>query len=262
MKQTYARPRFSRPERNNGLIHHRTAVTAADKLATPGTLTVTDAGAGGNLANSQQNVAVSAFNRWGNTVVSTGNVTPTASHRVRIAFAAVTGADGYDIFCSTDANPKWVARITEAQRAAGGIVDALGVYGAGGAVNSIDIGVAGTGLASNVNPFAANTAARPDNSNITAIDCHDYEYLDLLSQLTVTDLRSLPSLILTGYYRNESSTADWVQFWAQTVSLLTAVQQPLEQNFRVLVAGAPAVVFCVDSIAGQGASLELWADLE
>lgn len=266
MRRTFSRTRFSRNLANGGLVHHRSAITAADKLAAPGTITSSDVNeAGSVLTNAQRNYAVSAFNRWGSTLsTSPGNRTPTLNHAIRLAFSAVTGADGYDIFLSTDAQPKWVARITEAQRAAGGIISSVGTYAAGGAINSIDIGIDGTGLANNVNPFAVNNAYTPAASGITAIDCQDYEYLDLYVQLSVTDLRSLPTLVLTGFQQNATSNsgADWCQFWTQTVNILTATQQPLEQMYRVTVAGAEGVVFLVDSIAGQAAACDLWYTLE
>lgn len=260
------RERWSRPSVANGLISHRSSITAADKLAVPGTITraaVTESGS--TLANSAYNMAAAAYNRWGSSGPGTkpSSLTPTANQAINMAFAQVTGADGYDLFLSTDANPKWVGRITEAQRAAGGfIISTVGTVTAGGsaAAGSVDIGIPGTGLDCTVNPFATNNAVRPDN--VTPLDTRNREYIDLLVQLTITDLRSLPSLVLTGYQRNDSSTSNWHQFWTQTVSILTAVQQPLEQMFRVTVGGAANVVFLVDSIAGQGASVDLWVDLE
>ncbi len=240
-------------------VLHRSGITSADKLATPGSLTVTDAGAGGNLANSAQNVAVSAFNRWGNTVVATGAVTPTVNHRVRIAFAAVTGADGYDLFLGTGANGAWVGRITEAQRAAGGVMDAVATYGAGGAINSIDIGVAGSGLANNVNPFLTNNAYTP--STPTPVVCAGYTKAHILVKLAVTDQRSLPSLVLSIWGKNQASAGDWHWIQNTTVSILTAVAQPLEQEFTVTVDAATGLVVLVESIAGQGAAASIWVEL-
>lgn len=244
--------------RNAGVLH-RSAIATLDKVATPGTLTVTDAGVGGVLANVAYNVAVSAFNRWGNTLVATGAVTPTASHRVSIAFATVTGADGYDIFLSTGANPLWVGRITEAQRVTGILLDTVGTTTAGATAGAVWVGVVGTGLASNVAPFAANNAYTP--ATPTAVNCAGYQRAHIQVKLAVTDLRSLPSLVLSVWLTSQVSTADW--FWKQntTISILGAVAQPLEQEFEVDVDGSSGLVVLVESIAGQGAAASVWVEL-
>lgn len=247
------------PNRKPG-IAHRSAITAVDKLAVPGTLTVTAVTeSGSTLTNVARHVAVAAYNRWGVTTVSTGSVTPTLSQAVRIAFAAVTGADGYDIFLSTDANPKWVGRVTEAQRAAGGIFSAVGTLSAGGTTNAIDVGIDGTGLASNVNPFAVNNAYTP--SLITQVNCAGASKAHILVKLAVTDLRSLPALSVVPFMKTEASDGDWYMGTVQAVSLLTAVGQALQQSFDIDVNGAAGLALLVDAISGQGAAMSAWVEL-
>jgi hypothetical protein len=250
--------------RNAGILH-RSAIAAADVLAVPGTLTLTAiTEAGSTLANVAYHVLVSAFNRWGPTGVGAdpGAITPTASQAVRLAFAAVTGADGYDIFLSTAAAPLWVGRITEAQRAAGGfIISAVGTVSAGGGApaGGVDLGIVGTGLASNVNPFAVNNAYKP--ASVTPIVCRGYAKAHLHVKLAVTDLRSLPTLVVTPFYQDQTSTADWFAGAQQTVSLLTAVGQVLEQDLVLTVDGATGLVVLVQSIQGQGAAATVYVEL-
>jgi hypothetical protein len=249
-------------DRNGGVLH-RSAITAVDKLALPGTLTtsaITEAGS--TLANVAYYVAVSARNRWGPTGPGAlpGTITPTANQAVRIAFSAVTGADGYDIFLSTDTSaPKWVTYITETQRAAGGIASSVGGYAAGGAVNSIDIGIVGTGLQCTVNPYLSNNAYTP--ATPTPINCAGYSRAHVMVKVAVTDFRSLPTLNIVPFLNNQVSNTDWHQASLQTVSLLTAVGQSLCQDFEIDVDGSTDLVLLVDGIAGQGTAASIWVEL-
>ncbi len=245
----------------NGGVAHRNGITAADKLAVPGTLTlsaITEAGS--TLANVAYFAAVSANNAWGPTGPGTipGSITPTANQAVRIAFAAVTGATSYDIFLSTDAAPKWVTRITEAQRAAGGIVSTVGGYAAGGAANSVDIGIVGTGVQTSAAPFTANNAYTP--ASVTAINCAGYSKAYASVDLSVIDLRSAPSLTIVPFLKDQVS-GDLQQGALQTVNLLTATGQSLKPVLEIDVDGTTGLVLLVDSIAGQGASATINVEL-
>lgn len=247
-------------KRDTGTLH-RNAIASADKLALPGTLTlsaVTEAGS--TLANVAYYAAVSAYNRWGPTGpgVIPGAITPLANQAVRIAFAAVPGADGYDVFLSTAAQPLWVTRITEAQRAAGGIVSSVGGYAAGGAPNSIDIGIVGTGLACNVAPFTANNAYTP--ATVTALNCTGWSKARVLVKLAVTDLRSAPSLSLVPFLKNQVSSGDWHAGASLSLSVLSALGYPLAQELAIDVDGATGLVVLVDTISGQGAAASVWIE--
>ena len=248
----------------NGGVLHRSAIAAADKLATPtvGAATaVTEAGS--TLPASALNYTAAAGNRWGPTVpAALQAITPTINQAVRFAITQVAGAVYYDIFLSTDAAPKWVGRITEAQRAAGGfIISTAGTVTAGGAApaGSIDIGIVGTGLAWNVNPFAVNNAYTP--ATPTLINCAGFSRAHLHVKLAVTDLRSLPTLNVVPFFQDQVSNADWFQSALMAVSLLTAVGQCMEQDFEVDVDGATGLVVLVDTISGQGAACSIWVEL-
>lgn len=268
MQRTFSRPRSNAPFTGGpGPVHHRSGVTSADKLGVPASPTVADVATGGSLlANTTYNCAVSAGNRWGVTTVDAVGSVATAddasdTHVGRATLAKVEGATFYDLFFSVDDAPLWIARIAEAQRAAGCTISAFAtVIGTSPGAGKIDFRDVGTGVACTAIPFATNNAYTP--ASVTPIACGDFEYADVMAQLTVTDLRTLPSLKLVGFQQNSASSSDWVQFWTQTVSLLTAVNQPLEQQFRVAIAGAFNVVFLVEAIGGTGAAVDLWVDLE
>ncbi len=251
----------------NGGILHRSAIAAADVLALPGTLTLTAVTeAGSTLSNVAYHVLVSAFNRWGPTGVGAdpGAITPTASQAINLAFAQVVGADGYDIFLSTSANPLWLGRITEAQRASGGkIISTVGTVTTGGtaAAGSVDLGIVGTGLGSNVNPFAVNNAYTPAAAGIVPINCAGFSKAHLHVKMAVTDLRSLPTLVVTPFYQDQTSTGDWFAGAQQAVTLLTAAGQVLEQDVVLTVDGATNLAVLVQSIAGQGAAATIYVEL-
>jgi len=132
---------------------YRSAIAAADVLAAVVTPTCTKLAGGGATAGTYTTL-ISAINKYGRTIPTTGDttvVTETTSLTVRAAWAKVTGADAYDLFCSTaGAAALWVGRITEAQRLAGGTLTAVNTYAStGGIAGAIDIEVPGTGLAAN-----------------------------------------------------------------------------------------------------------------
>jgi hypothetical protein len=246
-----------------GALPHRNAITVIDKLGLAGTVTPTAITEGGsNLTNVAHYGTIIPFNRWGAagqaapTIVT---VTPTANQAVRLAFSAITGADGYDIFLSTSSTaPLWVGRITEAQRAAGGIISSVGVYSAGGAVNSIDVGIVGTGLGPLVAPFSSNNAYTP--ASVKPFDCTGVSRVHALVKLAVTDLRSLPALTIVPFLANQASPTDWFQGTPQALSLLSATGQSLIQDFEIDVDGAAGLVVLVDTISGQGAAASVWLE--
>ncbi len=258
--------------RNAGTLH-RDAVTAPDRLATPtvGTPTaITEAGS--TLAAVQYYVTVAAYNRWGASLPATAQtITPTASQAVRVPITQVTGADGYDVFLSTLAGPLWVGRITEAQRATGDrIISTVGVATAraGSTVaGTIDVGIVGTGAASNTIPFAFNNAYTPAGIQVgggggtASVSCAGYSRAILHVKLAVSDLRSLPSLTVVPFFQSQVSTGDWFADLSQSVSLLLGEGQPLEQQFAVETNGATAMAVLVSSLSGQGAACSVWVEL-
>ena len=247
--------------RNAGVLH-RNAVTTSDKLATVGTITLTGQTTGSLGTGTTYYVSAAAFNRWGNALpASVVNVAPGAGNAtLRCAFAAVAGADGYDIFLSTDVGaPKWVARITETQRASGCLVTAVGTVGAGGAVNSVDVQVVGTGLQTSVAPFTSNNALTP--ATPTAINCAGFSVAHLHIKMALTDLRSLPSLKLAPFFADQTSATDFFQGGPISPMLLTTSPACLEQDYQLPLDGATGLAVLVDTITGQGAAVSVWVEL-
>jgi hypothetical protein len=118
-------------------VLHRDGVTAADKLVA-GTLSATKQdGVVGVMAASEHKCAVSPGNRYGSILPGTPTaVTPTLNKTADFLISPCFGAEWYDLFFTTDAAPKWVGRVTEAQRVAGAAVTAVGTVGAGGAAGT------------------------------------------------------------------------------------------------------------------------------
>lgn len=258
--------------RDTGVLH-RSAVTAADKIAdfVDASVTIADQATGGSLAfNTAHYVTAIPGNRWGNCKVNANIDTLTTAndaantHSIRATIAQATGADYYDIFLSIDAAPKWVGRITEAQRAAGDYeITAVGTVAAGGGnpAGTVDINVVGTGIQTTNSIFAQNNAYRPDNTGITAVDCTGAKNAHIMVKSALTDLRSAPTLTLMIFTRNKTSTTDWHQGILQTITLLSAAGKSLEQEIALeLVEGAEALKVLVDSIAGQGHAVSIWVE--
>jgi hypothetical protein len=129
----------------------------------------------------------------------------------------------------------------------------------GAVAGVIEVYAAGTGVADNANPFAYNNAYTP--ASVTPVCCTGYEKAKILVKLAVTDLRSLPSLILAYFLANQVSAADWVYKGAQAMSLMGAVGQPMEAYYELDVDSATGLVVLVESISGQGAAASVWVEL-
>ena len=239
-------------------IAHRSAVTAADVLAVPGTVTCTKQ-AGGSATAGTYTVFAVAGNEHGRTLATQGNVTvvtETTNLTVRAAFAAVVGASYYDIYCSIDgAASKFVGRITEAQRASGIMLTAVNVTGAGGVAGAVDVRVPGTGLAVNGGQLAVNTAYAVPAS---VVDCTGAQYVDFDLTFSRTGDIVAPALSVIAYYYN-SRTGTYQSSTAQAITFggASGNYQSLKQRLRVEVRGNSAVALLVQSIAGTGASLDV-----
>lgn len=242
-------------------IAHRSAVLAADLLAAPGTVTCTKQ-ASGSCDAGVHTVYVIAGNPYGRTLPTAGNTTvttETTNLTVRAAFAAVTGATYYDIYCSTDGvAAKWVGRITEAQRASGIKITAVGTTGAGGTAGAVDIGEVGTGLAANAASNAVNTAF----SVPTPIDCSGYQYVDFDISMTRSGDAVIPAVtVIPFYYNSRTATYSAGTITALTFGGAAGVLNPLTQRLRVETRGNDGMALVVASISGTGASLDVDATL-
>jgi hypothetical protein len=243
-------------------VAYRSAVTAADVVAVPGTVTCTKQ-AGGSADAGEYTVFVIAGNAYGRTTAKQGNTTvttETTNLTVRAAFAAVTGATYYDIYCSTDgAAAKWVGRITEAERASGIKIDAVGSTAAGGAAGAVDIEEVGTGIAVNAASNAVNTAFSIPAS---PVDCTGYRYVDFDLTLSRTGDAVVPALtVIPFYYNARTATYQAGTAVALTFGGAAGVYNPIKQRTRVEARGNAGVALVVAAIAGTGASLDIDATL-
>ncbi len=241
-------------------VVHRTGVVAVDVAAVPAQPTTADVATGGSLAASTTfKIAVAAGTRWGPTTPSPVASQATAAdasatHVVRVTIAQVVGAEAYHVFLSTDAAPKYVGTITEAQRAAAGCrITAMGVADNAGAniAGTVDVQVLGTGVQTTAAPFTVNNAYLPNTP--TALDCGGYSQALCEVKLTPGDLRSVPSYTLA-VFAQRASGQDWYLLTTNTLTFGSATT-PGQNSFAFDLQGATKIVVLVMAIAGQGTSL-------
>jgi len=233
-----------------GPVAYRSGLVAADVLALPGTVTCTKLTGVGALTANPYYIKVVAVNANGRTTGKAGNATVTTETTnlgVRAAFAAVTGATAYDLYCSTAADPLWVGRVTAAQRASGIVINAVGSTAAGGTANAVDIYAVGTGLAALVSA-ATNTAwAIP----AAVVNCAGRQYADFDLICSRSGDAVAPALTVSPWLYN-SRLAVYVRGQVQTLTL-----DSMAQRVRVEVRGNPSVALLVQSIAGTGMSVAI-----
>ena len=237
-------------------VLYRSAVVAADTLSVPGTVTCTKI-AGGAATAGTYNVKVVAGNGYGRTTATAGNTTittETTNLTVRAAFAQVTGATFYDIYCSTDSDPKFVGRISEAQRATGIVLATVNTPTAGGTAGAVDVQTPGTGLQ------AATTAAVNTAYVIPAspVDCSGYQYVDFdLSASRTGDSVAL-ALTVAPFFLDAN---DSLYYQGAAVVLAfggtTAALNSNRQRLRVECRGSASVALLVQTIAGTGAAVDM-----
>lgn len=250
-------------------LSYRSGVTAADVLPAVGTPTCTKLNGVGSLTTSAQTIYVVAVNPYGRTTATVGNatVTPETTNRgARVAFTAPAGADTntkYDIYCSPDgANSKWVGRITEAQRAAGCVISAVGTVIAGGTPGAVDVYVDGTGLAVSSGALAQNTAylipTVASTPSAPVIDCNGYQYADFDLSFSRNGDAVAMSLVVIPFFYN-SRTTTWFAGSPQTITFggSSGVYNPNKQRLRVEVRDNSGVALVVAAITGTGASLDV-----
>jgi len=234
---------------------YRSAITANDLLASPvlgvtSGQTVTDALL---VSATTYKVSVCAVNIHGNTIpIATVDQSPGGTNNaVRIPITQVVGATGYVIFVSTDAAPKMVCQITEAQRAAGCQCIAMYTVSEGGIAGAVDIGVVGTGLATTAAPFTANTALIPEREAIPEIELPAGKTALVYSlNAVVDDFRVVPAYNITFFYWNDTS-----EIWLRGSTV--AVALPLNQIGSVDVSGSNKVKILVTGVTGQGLSVSI-----
>lgn len=256
------------PVRASGVLH-RSAVVATDKCIVPTLVTKTTSPTGGLLVKSTTYyVAVAPGTSFGSAGASnvlsqaTGADNP-QTHSITLTIPQVVGAEHYDIFCSVDAAPKWIARITEAQRAAGDYqVQAYATVttGGGNAAGTILLGTVGTGIQTTNAVFAANNAYVVPTPT-AAIVCEGKSYVDLFIELTLTDLRSAPTLALMPLFKSGAADSAYYCGSPTTVPVMNgAIGQSKKMMYRIDVLDITDLIIAVGTISGQGASLDVWAE--
>jgi hypothetical protein len=251
------------------LAIHRSAVTAVDKLATPAQLTGADVATGGSLNfNTTYKYNIAANSLFGPTICPTAASQLTANdasatHVVRITTVQTPRAVSYDIFLSTDAAPLWVARITEAQRAAGCTITAVGTVSATTpGANLVDVRVVGTGVASTASPFSVSNAydTSPGGSAITPISAVGYSVVITQVKLTYTGtLTAVPTFKYVVLGEIQQIPGNYILLASVAPTLVTAVQQPLQANAANNCFGCTNLLVLVDTITELSA--DIYVDL-
>lgn len=240
-------------------LAHRSGITGADVLAAP-TTSAASAVAGGSCTANTYHTKIVGINAYGRTTPSVDRsaVTSAGNLTVRAPITQLSGATHYDVYCSTDAEPKWVGQITEAQRLSGIKITAVGVTGAGGTANAVDIEVPGTGLVA-ATTAAVNTAYVIPSTG-TVADCSGYQYCDFEITATRTgDAVALAVNLVVMIYN--ARTAVYSMSTTTPISLTfggtAGNYEPLVQRYHAEVRGSSQVWCLVESIAGTGASLNI-----
>jgi hypothetical protein len=255
-----------KPRRMPGILH-RSAIVAADKCTLPTLATKSTAATGGTLVKSTTYyIAVAPGTLFGSAGACNVLSQATAAdnpqtHSITLTIPQVLNAEHYDIFMSGDAAPKWVGRITELQRAAGGFqIQTYGVVTSGGAnaAGTVLLGCVGTGIQTTNATFAANNAYTiPTPTGV--VYCTAKNYLDIFVELTVTDLRSAIILKLMPMFKSKESK--WYCGSPITVYIMQgAVGQSKRQTFRLDVKDMTECIIAIGSISGQGASCNIWVE--
>jgi hypothetical protein len=249
--------------RRQSSVLHRSLINAVDKLVVSSAALVSaDVALGGHLTHDvEYKSAYSPSNEFGPGGISSIGSVSTAddasdTHMVDVTIPQVVGAAFYDVFFSTDAAPLWVARVTEAQRAAGALVSAVGTVvspSAGVAAGDVRCDAVGTGIASNNGIFSFNNGYVL--SGITGVDTSDYTLLVAHVYFYVADYRSVPSLSLVVIF--EDDAGNFYVGDTQTVAMLTAIGHPLYQSFQIDCVGAAKTYILIDSLAGQSAQVSI-----
>jgi len=243
-------------------VLHRKAVAVADKLGTP---VLTALGAtqhdpilGSLLNGTNYQMAAVAGNRYGVSLASniltvlTGGAP--ADYIIYFRVGQVAGADYYDIFLSVDAAPRWVGRITEAQRASG----VSGIYAPGTTLaisifpvvaGNMVVCLAGTGLQTSDAPFLQNTAYTPADPSIVTVACPGRMQVRVLVKVTITGFAVAPILTLIPFLQGQL-TNEWYSGPLMTQPVLSAAGATLLREWDLDVEGAKALNVLVDTVTG------------
>jgi len=239
---------------------YRTGLAAADVVPAP-VVGATSAVAGGSCTAGTYNLKVVAGNDLGRTPFSSGSqVTSGANLTVRVPLTGSTpNAVYYDVYCSTDADPKWVARITAAQLAAGALVTAVGVVGAGSIANAVDVQIPGTGNQLGTSAVENTAYVLP---LLPVINCVNAVYVELDLTFSVTGDNGVNACVVVPFIKNANTSA-FYQYLPQTLVFGGAATTygTYRQKVRIDARAASQIVFALGKITGLGASLDIQTTL-
>lgn len=242
------------------VILHRTGATAAgDLLAAPEITAAKDATVG-VMAAAEHKVAVAVGTCYGySTRSDIVAITPDENTSVLVTIPQVVGAESYVVFFSTDAAPKRLCEITEAQRAAGCVVtDVEKVTTTGGTAGKCLIKLVGTGAATTDAIYATNLSISPGEIAVAgatssgAIDCTGRKVAYVRAIVNPVALTAMPALTIVPFVK----TGD--QWAPGTPGIVTAGIR--SETFTVDVNGASALVVAVKTITA-GATADIAVQL-
>lgn len=231
--------------KRDDVVLHRTGATAAGDLIAAPTITAAKDATTGVMANAEHKVAVAVGTCYGySTRSDIVAITPDENESVLVTIPQVVGAESYVIFFSTDAAPKRLAEITEAQRAAGCVVTAAEtVTTTGGTAGKVLLNLVGTGAATTGAIYATNLSISPGEIAVAGttssgvIDCTGRQTAYVRAIVNPGALTAMPALTVVPFIK----TGD---LWAPgTLGVVTAGVR--SETFTVDVRGASAFVVAV-----------------
>lgn len=253
--------------RSAGVLH-RDSITVADKLIvdTAALVSLDVAGEGHLVHATTYKSCYAPGNLFGTAGLSAIGSEDTGddgfdTHAIDLTIPQVVGAVYYDIFLSVDAAPLWVGRVTEAQRAAGASITAVGTVtspSAGVVAGDVRVEVPGTGIATGNIVFTVNNAYT--TTGITGIVCTGYFGIAVHISVALTDLRVAPSLTIVLVLEDDAGN-QYVGD-AETIPIMNgAVGQALKQVHLADTESASKAYILIGSLTGQGAAVTIRCEL-
>ncbi len=233
--------------KRDDVILHRTGATAAGDLIAAPTITAAKDATTGVMAAAEHKVAVAVGTCYGYSLRSDiVAITPDENTSVLVTIPQVVGAESYVVFFSTDAAPKRLCEITEAQRAAGCVCTAVEtVTTTGGTAGTCLVKLVGTGAATTAAIYATSTAIAPGKVAVAgtgtsgSIDCTGRQTAYVRAIVNPVALTAMPALTIVPFIK----TGD--QWAPGTPGIVTAGAR--SETFTVDVKGASEFVVCIKS---------------
>jgi hypothetical protein len=246
--------------KRDDVILHRTGATAAGDLIAAPTITAAKDATAGVMAAAEHKVAVAVGTCYGySTRSDIVAITPDENKSVLVTIPQVVGAESYVVFFSTDAAPKRLCEITEAQRAAGCVCTAVEtVTLTGGTAGKVLVKLVGTGAATTAAIYATNLSISPGEIAVAgttssgAIDCTGRQTAYVRAIVNPGALASMPALTIVPFVK----TGD--QWAPGTPGIVTAGVR--SETFTADVRGASALVVAVKTIT-SGATADVTVQL-